>query len=204
MISVSVLGNVASPLTMVSKAASAAGSFFETIDLEKPDPSGLRDPDASAQVDITFQDVRFAYPARPNTQVLKGLNARFQKGKTTALVGPSGSGKSTTVALVERWYELSADENKGAIFVGQHNINDLDRKWWRSQIGLVQQEPFLFNDTIFNNVALGLIGTKWENETDLAKKDLVEKACREAFAVEFIKRLPEVCAHTTYIFLDYI
>ncbi|KAF7592329.1 hypothetical protein BBP40_000385 [Aspergillus hancockii] len=194
MIAVTVLGNIATPLTLVSKAASAAGSFFEMIDSEKIQLGGLRDPDASAEADIVFKDVHFTYPTRPDTAVLKGLNARFEKGKTTALVGPSGSGKSTIVALVERWYQLGSSgegRNRGGIFVGEHNVNDLDLKWLRSQIGLVQQEPFLFNDTIFNNVSFGLIGTKWEHETDVVKKELVEKACREAFAEEFISRLPE-------------
>ncbi|KAF5857815.1 hypothetical protein ETB97_005224 [Aspergillus alliaceus] len=194
MIAVTVLGNIATPLILVSKAASAAGSFFKMIDSEKVTLGGLRDPDASAQEDIVFQDVQFTYPARPDTAILKGLNARFEKGKTTALVGPSGSGKSTIVALVERWYQLGAGEedcNRGTISVGKHNINDLDLKWWRSQVGLVQQEPFLFNDTIFNNVSFGLTGTKWEKEADEVKKEMVENACREAFAEEFINRLPE-------------
>ena len=84
------------------------------------------------------------------------------------------------------------DSNQGAISVGEHNINSLDLKWWRAQIGLVQQEPFLFNDTIFNNISFGLTGTKRENASDELKRELVEKACREAFAEEFIKRLPEV------------
>lgn len=193
---VSVLGNIASPLAMIPKAASAAGLFFEVIDSEKVESAGIRDPEVSPQVDIVIQDVQFAYPARPGTQVLTGLNTRFQKGKTTALVGPSGSGKSTIVALLQRWYELGAskqEHNQGTIYIGDHTINSLDLKWWRSQIGLVQQEPFLFNDTIFNNVSFGLIGTELDDATDLVKKELVVKACREAFAEEFIDRLPEVC-----------
>lgn len=56
----------------------------------------------------------------------------------------------------------------------------------------MQQEPFLFNDTIFKNVEYGLIGTEWENESEERKKELVEKACKEAFADEFITRLPDV------------
>jgi ABC-type multidrug transport system fused ATPase/permease subunit len=70
----------------------------------------------------------------------------------------------------------------------------MDLKWWRSQIGLVQQEPFLFNGTVFENVAYGLIGTRWEDEPEDAKRALVVAACQEAFADEFIARLPDVCA----------
>jgi ATP-binding cassette, subfamily B (MDR/TAP), member 1 len=78
----------------------------------------------------------------------------------------------------------------GTISIGKQNLDDLDLKWWRSQIGLVQQEPFIFNDTIYRNVEFGLIGSQWENESVETKKRLVEEACKEAFADEFITRLP--------------
>ncbi|RGP76693.1 hypothetical protein FLONG3_5133 [Fusarium longipes] len=79
----------------------------------------------------------------------------------------------------------------GTITISDHNIEDFDLKWWRSQIGLVQQEPFLFNDTIFNNVAHGLIGSEWEYEPQSKKRTLVIEACKEAYADEFINRLPD-------------
>ncbi|OGE51066.1 hypothetical protein PENARI_c014G05213 [Penicillium arizonense] len=186
MIAVSVIGSIATPLTMVFKAASAATTFFEIIDSEKISAGGLRDSKSLAQGDIVFQDVDFTYPTRPESKIFRGLNARFERGKTTALVGPSGSGKSTIVALVERWYT----PERGSIFLGQRNIEELDVKWWRSQIGLVQQDLFLFNDTIFKNISFGLVGTKWENESDSVKAELVKNACKEAFADEFIARLP--------------
>lgn len=78
----------------------------------------------------------------------------------------------------------------GKILVGGEDLEDVDLKWWRSQIGLVQQEPFIFNDTIHNNVAYGLIGSQWENESAESKRRLVEQACKEAFADEFITKLP--------------
>jgi ABC-type multidrug transport system fused ATPase/permease subunit len=81
---------------------------------------------------------------------------------------------------------------RGTISIGGHNIRDINLKWWRSQIGLVQQEPFLFSDTILNNVSFGLLGTQWENETDVLTRQRVEKACKEAFADEFINQLPDV------------
>jgi ABC-type multidrug transport system fused ATPase/permease subunit len=189
MIAVSVLGSIATPLTMVFKAASASTTFFEIIDSEKISAGGLRDSESLAQGDIVFQDVEFTYPTRPESKIFRGLNARFERGKTTALVGPSGSGKSTIVALVERWYTPEG----GSISLGERNIEELDVKWWRSQIGLVQQDLFLFNDTIFKNISYGLVGTKWENEPDSVKAELVKNACKEAFADEFIAHLPMVC-----------
>ncbi|KGO72233.1 ABC transporter, integral membrane type 1 [Penicillium expansum] len=191
---VTILGGIAGPLMAISKAISASGAFFGVIDSKRDDPPGIRDPELS-HADIVFQNVTFSYPTRPEMTVLKGFHATFERNKTTALVGPSGSGKSTIVAMIERWYQLQSDEEEeettsGHIHVGAHNINDLDVKWWRSQIGLVQQEPFLFNDTIYNNVAFGLIGSQWENDIEAVKMELITAACKQAFADEFIDRLP--------------
>jgi ATP-binding cassette, subfamily B (MDR/TAP), member 1 len=85
-----------------------------------------------------------------------------------------------------------AVELKGTIHSGRHDINELEMKWWRSQIGLVQQEPFLFNESIYTNVGYGLIGSPFENESEEKKREMVREACKEAFADEFIARLPDV------------
>ncbi|KAH7329267.1 P-loop containing nucleoside triphosphate hydrolase protein [Stachybotrys elegans] len=79
----------------------------------------------------------------------------------------------------------------GTVSTSGHLLKEIDLKWWRSQIGLVQQEPFLFNETIFTNVARGLIGSEWENEPEEKKRELVKEACAEAFADEFIDKLPK-------------
>lgn len=81
-------------------------------------------------------------------------------------------------------------ELSGAILIGGQNLDSIDLKWWRTQIGLVQQEPFVFNDTIFRNVEFGLIGSQWEHADVETKKRLVEEACKEAYADEYISRLP--------------
>jgi ATP-binding cassette subfamily B (MDR/TAP) protein 1 len=80
----------------------------------------------------------------------------------------------------------------GSITTGGRPLREIDLKWWRAQIGLVQQEPCLFNDTIFNNVAFGLIGTEWEDASPQVKEEMVKQACAAAYADEFINRLPEV------------
>jgi ATP-binding cassette subfamily B (MDR/TAP) protein 1 len=64
--------------------------------------------------------------------------------------------------------------------------------WWRAQLGLVQQEPFLFNDTIYKNVEYGLVGTAHEFASKEVKMTLIEQACKDAYADEFIRGLPEV------------
>ena len=83
-------------------------------------------------------------------------------------------------------------ELEGSVSTACHELDEIDVRWWRSQIGLVQQEPFLFNETIHTNVANGLIGSQWENESEEKKKELVREACQEAFADEFIHKLPKV------------
>jgi ATP-binding cassette subfamily B (MDR/TAP) protein 1 len=88
----------------------------------------------------------------------------------------------------------------GEIRINDRNINSLDLKWWRTQIGLVQQEPFMFNDTVYNNVAFGLIGSQWEDASEEVKRGLVEKACKEAFVDEFVQRLPSVYIPSTSLY----
>ena len=112
--------------------------------------------------------------------------------------GPQSNQQATTV--VEK-HEVVGDNTvrseadivatSGNISTDGHSIDAFDLKWWRAQIGLVQQEPFLFNDTIEKNVAYGLIGTKWENADPAKTLELVQHACKEAFADEFVCKLPK-------------
>ncbi|KAG9230574.1 P-loop containing nucleoside triphosphate hydrolase protein [Amylocarpus encephaloides] len=82
-------------------------------------------------------------------------------------------------------------ELRGSITTSGHKLEDFDLRWWRSKIGLVQQEPFLFNDSIYINVAYGLVGSEFESENEERKRELVRDACKESFADEFIDRLPD-------------
>ncbi|KAI0490357.1 ABC transporter-like protein [Xylaria cf. heliscus] len=194
------VGGVSAPISAAARAAGAARILFNGIDAPRPITTGLKYPEASATGNIVLWNVNFTYPTRPNLKVLDNLNLIIPAGKVTAIVGPSGSGKSTIVALIQRWYEMDGDMGdkklilyfrNGSVTVGGRKITDLDLKWWRSQIGLVQQEPFLFNQTIFENVASGLIGTEWEDAEIAVKRDMVQAACKEAYADEFISRLPD-------------
>ena len=113
----------------------------------------------------------------------KGKNTKeVDKEETDKNDGPAGLAVDDTGPPVQ----LS-----GSISTCGHELDEIDLKWWRSQIGLVQQDPFLFNDTIFNNVACGLVGTEFENESEEKKRELVVEACKEAFADEFIDHLPD-------------
>lgn len=268
------LERMSTPLIAASKATVAAATFFAVIDTPKPNRGHRRAPEVTADGDIAFEGVTFAYPGRPTAKVLDDLNLTIEAGKVTAIVGPSGSGKSTIVGLVEKWYSLhdqvvieravgkdprkknkkkkeeaeaakdgdipgaspqsaekksfwaklkpkasqSDDDDEqeddsehtgkeekdngppvqlgGRILASGHNLDEIDVKWWRSQIGLVQQEPFLFNDSIYTNVMHGLVGTQWEHEPLEFKQELVREACKEAFADEFVDRLPDVSPYS--------
>ena len=111
-------------------------------------------------------------------------------GDTTALVGPSGGGKSTTIALLQRFY----DPLHGKILLDGHDIKILNVQWLRSLMGLVQQEPVLFNLSIRDNIAYGV------NHREVTQ-DEVENAARMANIHELIIKLPQVCIH---FFLDII
>ncbi|KAF2647760.1 ABC transporter-like protein [Lophiostoma macrostomum CBS 122681] len=194
------IGSISAPLSAVSRATGAAAIFYSVIDAPKAKTGKLRSPEVSAKEDIVLNRVNFTYISRPDQRVLKNVALTFPAGKTTAIVGPSGSGKSTIVALIQRWYELGVGVEEssvlnllrnGSITTGGKDLHEIDIKWWRSQIGLVQQEPFLFNGTIYDNVAHGLIGTRWEYKSEGRKRCLVAEACKEAFADDFISRLPD-------------
>lgn len=213
------IGSIAAPVTAAAHAAGAAAILFTIIDAPQPRTQGLSTLQLSSSDDIVMKNVSFAYPVRHDVKVLDNLSVRFPAGQNTAIVGASGSGKTTIVGLLERWYELDGNMTdnmlvslvfyesdpslidhaqtfyfrNGTITVGGRNLHEIDLKWWRSQIGLVQQEPFLFNTTIFKNVEYGLVGTKWEHASYKKKKKLVKRAFEEAFADEFICRLPHVC-----------
>ncbi|KAL2759307.1 hypothetical protein ACRALDRAFT_1054549 [Sodiomyces alcalophilus JCM 7366] len=174
------------------KAVAAAGAVFKILDTdaeqnEGPAPEqGLFEYEA-CHGHLELRNLSFSYPSRQGHNALSDINLTFEKGTSTAIVGPSGSGKSTLISLLERWYEPTA----GAIHLDDRDISTVDVKSLRSQIALVQQEPQLFNASIFENVAYGLLGTKQEDATDDEKTRLVEQACREAGAYEFITKLPQ-------------
>ena len=101
-----------------------------------------------------MKDVVFAYPSSPDTLVCRGYNLSIAAGQTVALCGPSGSGKSTIIQLIERFY----DPHSGSITLDGYDIKTLNVRWLRSQMGLVSQEPLLFQGTVAQNIAYGVIG----------------------------------------------
>ncbi|KAH7368862.1 P-loop containing nucleoside triphosphate hydrolase protein [Plectosphaerella cucumerina] len=172
-----------------SRATTAANELFTLIDRQSEiDPfveTGLKPSKTEGTIDI--QGVSFAYPTRPDTKVLEDFTLRVPAGKVTALVGPSGSGKSTIIGLLERWYNPAS----GSIKLDGTDIADLNLRWLRTNVRLVQQEPVLFNGTVFENISYGLVGTQWESASREDQLRRVKEAATMAFAHDFIEQLPQ-------------
>ncbi|XP_019388295.1 PREDICTED: phosphatidylcholine translocator ABCB4-like [Crocodylus porosus] len=128
---------------------------------------------------IMFKEVTFKYPTRPEVKVLQGLNIKVEKGQTLALVGSSGSGKSTVVQLLERFY----DPLDGEMLLDGQSAKGLNIQWLRAQIGIVSQEPILFDCTIAENIAYG------DNSREVSHEEIVS-AAKAANIHSFIDSLP--------------
>ena len=129
---------------------------------------------------IDFCDVSFSYnpSSEERRYVLENIDLKINPGQTVALVGQSGSGKSTMADLIPRLWDVT----KGSLKVNGVDIRDADIKSLRSLMGIVNQEPILFNDTIFNNIAYG--------SPDATEQEVI-KAAKMANAHEFIMQTPE-------------
>uniref|UniRef100_A0A4X1SXN1 ATP binding cassette subfamily B member 1 n=1 Tax=Sus scrofa TaxID=9823 RepID=A0A4X1SXN1_PIG len=129
---------------------------------------------------LTFNEVMFNYPTRPDIPVLQGLSLEVKKGQTLALVGSSGCGKSTVVQLLERFYDPLA----GKVLIDGREIKELNVQWLRAHMGIVSQEPILFDCSIAENIAYG------DNSRVVSQEEIVQ-AAKEANIHPFIETLPD-------------
>ncbi|GMR54436.1 hypothetical protein PMAYCL1PPCAC_24631, partial [Pristionchus mayeri] len=165
-------------LMAVVKARAAAAKVYSTIDSKPSEDKVLVekiDP-VNAEMRISFENVSYTFPTR-SQPVLQSLSFSLSPGESLGLVGKSGCGKSTTLKLVTRF--LSADS--GRIVLDGRLLERYDKKKWRRMVGVVSQEPALFNGSIIDNICLGRPFTKEE----------VERACKIAYAHDFIMGLEE-------------
>ncbi|XP_024195312.2 ABC transporter B family member 21 [Rosa chinensis] len=173
------LAQSSSLATDVSKGKSSAASIFEILDMkskiDSSDNSGMTIENVKGELE--FHHVNFKYPSRPNVPIFNDLCLTISHGETIALVGESGSGKSTVISLIQRFY----DPDSGHITLDGIVIQKLELTWLRQQMGLVSQEPLLFNDTIRANIAYGKEGETTEAE--------IIAAAELANAHEFISSL---------------
>jgi len=162
-------------VSWAGRATAAGERVFEVLDQEPSvrDRPGVR-PAGRLRGEIEMRDVSFAYEIR---RVLDRVNLRISAGETIALVGPTGCGKTTLAHLVPRFYDPSA----GAVLLDGHDLRDLEQASVRRQIGLVEQDPFLFSLTVRDNIRYG---------DPAASEERVRAAARAAAAEDFVRELP--------------
>ncbi|MBW3614908.1 MAG: ABC transporter ATP-binding protein/permease [Actinobacteria bacterium] len=163
-------------LMLSQRAAASATRIFEIVDEE---PAIVERPGAVELVDalgdVRFTGVVFGYS--DDEAILRRLDLHLRPGETVALVGRTGAGKSTVARLIPRFYDVQ----EGAVLVDGRDVRDLTLTSLRAQVGLVWDEPFLFSDTIRNNIAYG--------RPD-ADDEAIREVSRAAGVDEFVDRLP--------------
>ncbi|KAJ2859700.1 hypothetical protein GGH94_005957 [Coemansia aciculifera] len=174
------IGLLAQFSPMISKGAVASRGIYKTLNrkslIDSLDSSGSSPEKFEGNVE--FKDIKFSYPLRPDTKILKGISFEALTGKSVALVGASGSGKSTSILLAQRLYDASS----GSISVEGISVRDWSITSLRDHMAIVGQEPILFNYTIGENIAYGKPGA-----TQLE----IEEAAKEANIYTFVRNLPD-------------
>ncbi len=163
---------------MLQHALAASERIFEVLDA-KPDVAdrpGVAAPNGGVRGRVEFTGVEFAY--QPDVPVLHGISVAIEAGEHVALVGPSGAGKSTLIKLLMRFYDVTG----GVLALDGLDVRNLPLAFLRSHVGLVHQEPFLFNGTVRDNIAYGKL-----EATDRE----IEHVARAALAHDFIMALPK-------------
>ncbi|XP_059476187.1 ATP-dependent translocase ABCB1 [Neocloeon triangulifer] len=165
-----------------SKGLMSAAKIFQLLERDPAikDKQGAIEGPLDTKGNVNYSDLHFVYPTRPNAPVLKGLNLSIKPGQTIALVGPSGCGKSTCIQLLERFY----DPISGAVELDGRDISDMQMTALRSNLGIVSQEPVLFDRTIADNIGYG----DTSREVDITE---IIEAAKNANIHNFITSLPQ-------------
>ncbi|XP_006867076.1 PREDICTED: bile salt export pump isoform X1 [Chrysochloris asiatica] len=178
----SALGRASSYTPSYAKAKISAARFFQLLDRQPPinvySSAGEKWDNFQGKVD--FVDCTFTYPSRPDVQVLNGLSVSVNPGQTLAFVGSSGCGKSTSIQLLERFY----DPDKGKVMIDGHDSKKVNIQFLRSNIGIVSQEPVLFDCSIADNIKYG------DNTKEISMERVVA-AAKQAQLHAFVMTLPE-------------
>ncbi|XP_073219421.1 ABC transporter B family member 2-like isoform X2 [Cicer arietinum] len=174
------LGQAAPDISAFIRAKAAAYPIFEMIKRDTVSKNSSKIGRKLIKLDghIQLINVCFSYPSRPDVVIFNNLSLDIPSGKVLALVGGSGSGKSTIISLIERFYEPLS----GQILLDRNDIKELDIKWLRHQIGLVNQEPALFATSIRENILYG--------KNDATVEEL-NSALELSDAMNFINNLPD-------------
>uniref|UniRef100_A0A663MRJ6 ABC-type xenobiotic transporter n=1 Tax=Athene cunicularia TaxID=194338 RepID=A0A663MRJ6_ATHCN len=176
------VGQSASLAPDYGKARMSAQRIFQLLDRKPLIDSYSEEGEklSNFEGNVEFRNIHFVYPTRPEVQVLQGLNLKVNKGQTLALVGSSGCGKSTSIQLLERFY----DPVEGQVLADGFDTRSLNLQWLRSRLGLVSQEPILFDCSIAENIQYG-------DNSKVVSQEEIEAAAKAANIHAFIENLPE-------------
>uniref|UniRef100_A0A8B9VIA7 ATP-binding cassette sub-family B member 5 n=2 Tax=Anas TaxID=8835 RepID=A0A8B9VIA7_9AVES len=176
------VGQSASLAPDYGKARISAQRIFHLLDRKPQIDSYSKEGErlSNFEGNIEFRNINFVYPTRPEVQVLQGLTLKVNKGQTLALVGSSGCGKSTSIQLLERFY----DPAEGQVLADGFDTKSLHLQWLRSKLGLVSQEPILFDCSIAENIQYG-------DNSRVVSQEEIEAAAKAANIHAFIEKLPE-------------
>ncbi|GEM10173.1 pheromone transporter [Rhodotorula toruloides] len=171
-------GSLMNYLPAMAKSLRAANDLLRLLDLKPETSESEGRMTFPVHGHVSFQDVRFAYPSRPDIPILRGLDFQVQAGECVGIVGPSGSGKSTVAALLQRLYEPS----DGSVLLDGRPLNRADVRYLRDHVAVVSQHPALFDMSVAQNIAYGR-----SNIT----QDEIERAAQAAHIHDFITELPQ-------------
>ena len=165
-------------LAHISKAKKSFDSIFRILDTKTEIDSteeGNKNKISAKKIKgkIEFKNVFFAYPTKPDLNVLKGINFTILPGQSAAFVGYSGCGKSTIIQLLERYYDVN--DGDGEILIDDVNIKDYNLLELREKIGLVSQEPVLFKRSVYENILYGNLTANKEEVLQAAQRAHIEK-----------------------------
>ena len=174
------IGGLAGIFTQIQKFIGATEELFEIFGEEEEllSDNNYITHDETIKGNITFRDLSFRYPTRPDEEVLKNINLSIAENQLVALVGSSGAGKSTIASLLLRLFEPTS----GDIIFDNKNSRDFSLSSLRGQIAIVPQDVFLFGGSIRENIAYGKQG---------ASEEEIMQAAAKANALEFINRFPD-------------
>lgn len=160
----------------IQRSLTSAERVFEILDA---DPEPIMQPGKTLENlrgEVEFRNIRFSYA--PGKYALDDISFTVTPGEMIGLVGPSGAGKSTLVHLIARFYEVE----EGGIYIDGHDVRDFDLQWFRQQIGVVLQDPYLFRGTIWENIAYA--------NPDASAEEIMA-AAQAANAHEFVMNMPD-------------